>query len=109
MTWPRNFGRSLQHDEFEYIGVILSHHRRARDRGSDSRCFDRGPARTLGHAQEHGAGVEINGARAFVEGENRVRPQTRDRQVGKLQLAARIGTRADGGAAADLVIHRGRP
>ena len=116
-----NFGRLIwkivqreMRVAFQNGQPVITVRSRFKDHGrtgdSDRDRFGRnfGAAGILSRVKQDRAAIESHAAAGFVDAKDRVLAQTRDRQVGKCQLGARISSGTECGAFIDFVVNRGR-
>ena len=97
---------SFKHEEFGRQAFMrFKEGCAASDGGCNSGCADLYFSLVSRDLHEDRAATEVDLASSFIETENCVCTQTRDRKIGEGQLGARIHSRAHGGARADVIVH----
>ena len=94
--------------------MIVNRRARFEDDGGPGNCDrDRfagnfGAAGIFSRVNQDGSAIEPDAAASFVNAENCVRSEARDRKVGKGELGARVIAGAQSGAVVNFVVNRRR-
>ena len=89
--------------------MILEHDGGPGDRRGHGRGVNLGAAGIFRDAQEHGTAAELEVSGSFVEAEDRVRAEARERVVGEREFRPGIDAGAHRRAIAHFIAYRGGP